>query len=206
MHTLGGMKHALSRFRLPALTAAAAGVLLVSLTACGGNAEGETATASSVTQPGISVKDAWVRATKGTPDASMTGAFMAIDNNGAQDVTLTAAASAVAKRTELHEMAMVGGQMVMRPVQGGIPIGAGHGKVLMPGGYHVMLMGLTRELAPGDEVGLTLRFSDGTTKNLTLPVKAFTEGKPHYHAPGQGHPSGSMSPMDPMTRSAMPKP
>lgn len=44
-----------------------------------------------------------------------------------------------------------------------------------------MLMGLTDELTPGDEVSLTLTFDDGTTQDLVLPVKAFTEEEPHYH-------------------------
>jgi hypothetical protein len=47
--------------------------------------------------------------------------------------------------------------------------------VLKPGGYHVMLMKLTRPLAAGDEVTLTLDFSDGTTRTLTVPVKTFAE-------------------------------
>ncbi len=29
---------------------------------------------------------------------------------------------------------------------------------------------------------LTLRFEDGSTLDLTLPVKAYTEEEPHYHA------------------------
>ena len=47
-----------------------------------------------------------------------------------------------------------------------------------------MLMGVTTELAPGDEVDLALELSDGSTQELTVPVKEFTEEEGHYHEPG----------------------
>lgn len=175
--------------------------LLVGLAACGTSNAADTA-APAAGDPTVEVSDAWVRATVGTEDPSMTGAFMAIDNPGEDDVTLTGAASPVAGKVEIHEMAMVDGSMVMRKVEGGLTVEAGYGQVLMPGGNHVMLMGLTEELAAGDEVDLTLEFSDGSTEELTVPVKEFTEEEGHYHesdAP-HSHPSGmpmgsgSMSP------------
>lgn len=177
---------------------AAAGVgaaLLMSLAACGSaTADGDAGVAAGT--PTVVVSDAWVRATAGTDDPSMTGAFMALDNEGEEDVTLTGAASPVAGMVELHEMAMVDGAMVMQRIEGGIDIAAGYGQVLMPGGNHVMLMGLTDELAPGDEVELVLEFSDGSTQELTVPVKEFTEEEGHYHEPGTmpGHHSPGASP------------
>lgn len=167
--------------------------LLVGLTACGTSQADEAAPADDT---GVAVSDAWVRATVGTDDPSMTGAFMAIDNEGEEDVELVGASSPVAGKVELHEMAMVDGSMVMRRIEGGIEIEAGFGQVLMPGGNHVMLMGLEDELAPGDEVDLVLEFSDGTEQELTVPVKEFTEEEGHYHEPGTEpghHPSGSPS-------------
>jgi copper(I)-binding protein len=176
--------------------------LLLGLAACGtSNAD------TAASPPTIEVSDAWVRATVGTEDPSMTGAFMAIDNGGEEAVTLTGAASPVARKVEIHEMAMVDGAMVMRQVEGGLTIEAGYGQVLMPGADHVMLMGLTEELAPGDEVDLTLEFSDGSTEELTVPVKEFTEEEGHYHesdAP-HSHPSGMpMGPMAPASPSSRP--
>ncbi len=167
--------------------------LLVGLTACGTSEADEAAPAEDT---GVAVSDAWVRATAGTDDPSMTGAFMAIDNEGEENVELVGASSPVAGKVELHEMAMVDGSMVMRRIEGGIEIEAGFGQVLMPGGNHVMLMGLEDELAPGDEVDLVLEFSDGTEQQLTVPVKEFTEEEGHYHEPGTEpghHPSGSPS-------------
>jgi periplasmic copper chaperone A len=173
-------------------TALAAGLgLMAALTGCGNTTA--TATDDSAGSD-VVVSDAWVRATAGTDDPSMTGAFMALDNEGTEDVSLTGASSPVAGMVELHEMAMVEGSMMMRKIEGGIEIEAGYGQVLMPGGNHVMLMGLTEELAPGDEVELVLEFSDGTSEELTVPVKEFTEEEGHYHETDEPHSHPSMSP------------
>jgi periplasmic copper chaperone A len=173
-------------------TALAAGLgLTAALTGCGST----TATATDDTaDSAVVVSDAWVRATAGAEDPSKTGAFMALDNEGTEDVALTGASSPVAGMVELHEMAMVDGAMVMRKIDGGIEIEAGYGQVLMPGGNHVMLMGLTEELAPGDEVELVLEFSDGTSEQLTVPVKEFTEEEGHYHETDEPHSHPSTSP------------
>lgn len=173
-------------------TLAAAGLAAaLSVAGCGTQDNGAAPVAETATEPTVAVSDPWVRATTGTEDPSMSAAFMALDNTGDEDVTLVTASSPVAGRTELHEMATVDGEMAMAQVEGGIPLTAGGGKLLQPGGYHVMLMDLRQDLAPGDEVALTLGFSDGTSMELTAPVKEFTEEEGHYHAPGEEHSHGT---------------
>jgi copper(I)-binding protein len=132
----------------------------------------------------VSVEDPWVRATTDTADPSMSAAFMVLDNDSDATVTVTGARSEVAGTVEIHEMAVVDGQMVMRRSEGGIVLAPRQGQVLQPGGLHVMLMDLQRELAPGDEVGLTLLLDDGSEVTLDAPVKAFVEEEGHYHEPG----------------------
>lgn len=165
-----------------------AAVLAAALAGCGTGTEasGED-TAAAPAEPTISVSDAWVRATAGTEEPSMTAAFMALDNEGEEEVSLTGASSPVAGRAEIHEMAEVDGEMAMRKVEGGIPLEPGYGQALMPGGDHVMLMDLSEELAAGDEIDLTLEFSDGTSQELTVPVKEFTEEEGHYHESDEPH-------------------
>jgi periplasmic copper chaperone A len=162
-------------------------VLAGALTGCGG--PDAAATQSPATEGSrVLVEDAWVRATSGTKDTTMTAAFMTLTNPGDADVTLTSAVSPVAGKVELHEMAKSGGAMVMREKPGGITVKAGSHQHLTPGGLHVMLMALGQELKAGDEVTVTLTFSDGS-KQLTVPVKKFTEEEEHYHThspqPGQ---------------------
>ncbi|MCR6031457.1 copper chaperone PCu(A)C [Nocardioides sp. zg-579] len=183
-----------ARRRRAALGALAlAGAL--ALTACGEDAEPSASTSESTsasTSEGaeVVVTDPWVRATDGAEDTSMTAAFMDLANDGDEDVTLVSASTDVAGMVELHEIANVDGKPVMQEAAGGIELGAGGGQLLQPGGYHVMLMDLAGELAAGEEVDLTLEFSDGSTVEVTAPVKAFTEEEGHYHDHGS-HDHGS---------------
>ena len=150
------------------------------------DADADEAGTESAVGAGVVVGDPWVRATVGSEDTSMSAAFMTLDNPADQDVALVGASSPVAGMVELHEMAMVDGTMAMQEVQDGIVLEAGRGKVLEPGGFYVMLMDLQTELAAGDEVDLTLEFSDGSVQEMTVVVKEFTEEEGHYHAPGTG--------------------
>lgn len=174
-----------ARRLLPA--AALAVALGLGLSACGDespDAQGSDASAETRAGDVVTAGDPWVRSTQGAEDTTMSAAFMTLDNDGDSAVTLAGAQTPVAGTTELHEMTMDDGAMVMQAMSDGLEISAGRGKLLEPGGYHVMLMDLQQELAPGDEVELTLEFSDGSTLSLVAPVKEFTEEEGHYHEPG----------------------
>ena len=153
------------------------------LSSCGSSDEKAAPPPSqaAATTPTVIVEDAWVRATAGAKDTSMTAAFMSLTNPGKAEVKLTSATSPVAGMVQLHEMAMKDGKMVMQEKAGGIVVPAESHTHLKPSGDHVMLMNLRQPLKPGDEVPLTLKFSDGTSHDLTVPVKAFTEEEEHYH-------------------------
>lgn len=178
-------------------TRLAAAIVLsgLALTACGDDstrAAADAAPAAAEAGPGtvLTVEDPWVRATSGTDDPSMTAAFMVLDNEGEEEVVVTGASSPVAPMVQLHETTMVDGASVMREIDGGIALPPGRGQLLQPGGTHVMLMGLTDELAAGDEVELVLELGDGSSVEVTAPVKVFTEEAEHYHAPGTSEEHG----------------
>ena len=151
------------------VAAAGAGMLL--LAGCGATAEQSSSSsaattsaassATAATTAGVSasssdaggevtIADSWVKATVGTTDPSMTAAFGVLTNHTDQDLTIVSATNDVTDRTELHEMAMVDGAMVMRPIAGGIPIPANGTTTLEPGGLHVMIMDATTPIAPGE--------------------------------------------------------
>lgn len=148
---------------------------VVALAACSGPADSAT--------PGILAADPWVRATVGTERPDMTALFVNLTNPTQEDRTLVAAdCGDVAGKVELHEMVMVDGEMLMQEVDGGLPVPAGEHAHLAPGGPHVMLMDLARELpAGGEEIDCTLSFDDGQVIELTAPVKEFTEEQDTYH-------------------------
>lgn len=118
---------------------------------------------------GLTVQDAYARAA--SPTAKAGAAFLIIENTGAADDALVAVTSDVAKRIELHTHIDAGdGVMQMREVEGGLPVPAGGTLMMKRGGDHVMMMGLTRPLAQGDVVTLTMTFESGATMTVDVPV------------------------------------
>nr|WP_300148514.1 copper chaperone PCu(A)C [Propionicimonas sp.] len=159
---------------------AAIAVLGLVLTGC---ATPSASPAAGAETPRLSVEGPWVRTTTGAKDATMTAAFMSIVNPGDADVRLVGADCADVGMVQVHEMAEQDGRMVMREAVDGVVVPAGSHVHLTPGGYHIMLMQLKREFVVGDQVVLTLRFSDGRTLEVTAPVKEFVEEEDHYHSP-----------------------
>jgi len=120
----------------------------------------------------VTVTDPWVRGT--VPSQMATGAFMKI--TAAKTARLVGASSPVAGVVEVHEMAMENNVMRMRAVES-LDLPAGRSIELKPGGYHVMLMDLTRELKPGETVPVTLVIEqDGKRQNVEVKavVRALT--------------------------------
>ncbi len=124
------------------------------------------------------VQDAYVRAVP--PGQPNSAAFMRITNHGPDHRALLAAESDKAEVVELHSHRMEDGMMQMRQVEQ-IDLPAGETAVLEPGGLHVMLIGLTESLAPGDQIELTLGFDDGEKQTLSLPVKRIEPSEMPMH-------------------------
>lgn len=141
--------------RLPATRSAFAAVLLALMLPYG-NALADV----TVTQP-------WVRGT--VAPQKVTGAFMILKSTS--DAKLVSAASPSAKQVEIHEMAMVNNVMRMRPVAE-VALPAGKDVAFKPGGYHIMLMGIERQLKQGDVVPITLTVRGNDGKTQTVEVKA----------------------------------
>ncbi|ARC88185.1 copper chaperone PCu(A)C [Rhodovulum sp. MB263] len=118
----------------------------------------------------IVVEGAYARVS--SPMAQSGAAFMTLVNNGAEDDRLIAASSDAAERVELHtHVSDANGVMRMIEVEEGFPLPA-HGRhELRRGGDHVMLLGLTRPLNPGDMVDLTLTFERAGKLKIQAPVE-----------------------------------
>jgi copper(I)-binding protein len=174
---------------IPALLGAAA--LALTLSACGNDtdqpADATTAASGSTTgtttaEPApaagsLTLADPWVKAAP----SGMTGVFGTLTNEGDTDLTVVSAASDVAATMELHEtVAADHGAMTMRPKEGGFTVPAGGSHELAPGGDHVMAMGLTRPLEPGETVTVTLTLDDGSSTDVECTVKAFTGADEDY--------------------------
>jgi len=124
----------------------------------------------------ITVTDAWARSTSAT--AGTSAAYATITNPGTTADALVGASSPVAASAEVHETMTVGspgasggGMMGMQPVSR-IEIPAGGGLQLQPGSYHVMLVGLTRDLVIGATIDLTLTFEKAGPVTVKAQVRA----------------------------------
>lgn len=115
----------------------------------------------------LKVEDAWVRAT--VPSQHATGVFMRLTSPTA--ARLVGVESDAARHVEVHEMAMQDNVMKMRQVSA-IDLPAGKPVELKPGGYHVMLIDLARQISAGDRVALTLLVQDADGKQRRVPVTA----------------------------------
>lgn len=125
----------------------------------------------------IEVENAWARATPGK--AENGAAYLTIVSPVAD--RLTGLSTPVAKQAELHNMTMEGGVMKMRPLTD-VDLPANQPVTLKPGGTHIMLMGLTRPLKPGETFPLTLSFDKSGQREITVTIEKAGAMGPEGHS------------------------
>ncbi len=143
------------RFGSPACAA------LALLASCHGSRGG------SAVQGTLAISHAVVPVPASTAEGTV---FFVIENRGPAPVTLVGAQSPQAASTRIDRD--IGGQM--QPVAQ-LEIPAGGRERLVPGGYHLMLVGMPRALAAGDTVSLTLLFQPGGGVTVKAPVLTYTD-------------------------------
>ena len=154
-------------------------ILLLALTisACSG--------ASPPQNPQIEVDAPWVRAAavmsmqmddemSSNATSHMGGgasaAYLTIRNNGQAADRLINVHSDVAEFAEIHTSQTTEGVTSMEKVDS-VEIPAQGTVVLEPGGMHIMLIGLKRDLQPGDTIQLTLEFEQSSPLEVQAEVR-----------------------------------
>jgi copper(I)-binding protein len=132
------------------------------------------ATTAVAKPPGIEVRGAWIRATP--PGAPTAAGYVTITNTGPTTDRLMGGQASVAQTVQVHEMSMAGGMMRMRPIAGGLPIGASATVKLTPSGDHLMFIGLKGPLKPGQHVRVMLSFTRAGNVPVDFPVLAAAPG------------------------------
>jgi copper(I)-binding protein len=128
------------------------------------------ALAEDVAAGALKIIAPWARATpKG---ASVGGAYMKITNTGSAPDRLIGGTSDIAGRFEIHEMSMDNGVMKMRPIANGIEIKPSQTIEFGPSGYHVMLVGLNRQLMQGDHFKAALQFAKAGRVEVDFTVES----------------------------------
>lgn len=138
----------------------------------------------AVTLGSLEISAGFTRAT--LPNAPVGGGFLTIANKGAEADRLVSAEAAIAKQTQIHEMAMEGDVMKMRELEDGLELPAGETVALEPGGFHLMFMGLNGTIKEGDVIPVTLSFEKAGTVIVELVAGAAAADAP-AHGEKAGH-------------------
>lgn len=119
------------------------------------------------------IEHPWARAT--VPNAKVAGGYLTIVNRGAAADKLIAVSADLGQKVELHEMAVKDGVMTMRAVESGIEVAPGSTLSLEPGGhgagYHIMFLGIDRQLKEGEKFNGALTFERAGTVAVEFKVE-----------------------------------
>lgn len=116
----------------------------------------------------IEISSGWARpASQGQTSA----VYLTISNGTASPDTLVGITSEIANSVEIHEsIESDNGTTSMLPA-GKQVIQDGHKLEFAPGGLHIMLKDLERDVKAGDSLSVSLEFSRVGTKKLKIPVQ-----------------------------------
>lgn len=120
----------------------------------------------SVEATGIEVKSAWAR--PALPGMN-TALYFTLTNASTDAIAIIGIETDVAERAEMHRTTLTRKtdsdgrptqMMTMEPVTM-YEVPAGGSLTLKPGGFHIMLLGVTRDLLEGERIEVTLRTATG---------------------------------------------
>jgi copper(I)-binding protein len=197
--TLNDMKGMSTSTSIPhlvrrATAAVALAGLVVVAAACGSDsksasntgATSATTTTTAAASGKVAVTKQWARTSP--TNAANGAAYFTITSPADDTLTGVSVDASVAKMSQMHETVMGGGmtgttmpgttmagatttapQMTMQPVDK-IELKAGIATEFKPGGYHIMLMELTKPLKVGDSIALTLTLAKAGSITVQVPV------------------------------------
>ncbi len=117
--------------------------------------------------PKLSIQNPWARPAAMGGNAAI---YFTLVNKGNTSDALVAVSSDAAETAGTHETRMEGDIISMVPVPR-IEVPAGGRTELEPGGFHVMLVRLKRDLSSGDTVSVTLRFEKSDEITVEAEVR-----------------------------------
>ena len=145
------------------------------MVACGATAGAKVEVEDVWARPAIAMEESGGSSEGGMANGMRmagTGAvFMTIANAGAAADRLVGARTDVAEVVEIHETVMDGEVMKMQMLADGLEIPAKGEVLLKPGGYHVMLIGVKRDLNVGDSFGMELQFERSGSMRVEPEVR-----------------------------------
>jgi len=125
----------------------------------------------------LQIRHPWARATP--PGAAVGAGYLEIRNRGSQPDRLLSAATALAKRVELHVTEHAADVAKMRQLRA-FEVPARERLTLRPGGAHLMLVDLVRPLKKGERFAMTLRFERAGELEVQFEVQGIGSRQPHH--------------------------
>lgn len=116
----------------------------------------------------LSIGHPWARASIGAATAG--AAYLSITNNGTTADRLLKVSTPQAATAELHANILDQGVTAMRPVEK-LDLPPGTTTALKPGGFHLMLTGLTAPLKEGTMFPMTLTFEKAGAVSVDVKVE-----------------------------------
>lgn len=175
------------RALLRTTTALTGAVLALGLTACSGASTGSAGSqsptsaaageASAAAQTGLSLERAWVKTAK---KGEMTAVFGTLTNHTDAPIVVRSAKTPVAGMVQLHETVVDGGgSSKMQEKKAGFTVPAHGDYELKPGGDHIMLMKLTGDIQPGEQITVAATTDSGSV-TFAATAKDYTGAKENY--------------------------
>ena len=131
----------------------------------------------------VEITDAWIKSGDMSVEGGMTAVYGTITNKTDKEIVFVGGETEIAGLVEVHEMAMIDGQMKMQQIEGGLVIPAGQSAVLEPGGNHLMLMQLTGDVLAGDSISVKFNFDGADSITLDgVVAKPAEGGDEEYHS------------------------
>ncbi len=121
----------------------------------------------------IVIKDQWIRP---SADKMGTALYFTLENNGSEADTLYAVETDIAKMVQIHETYSNGDVTGMREI-GKIIIKPESSVKLEPGGMHIMVMRLKRDINKGDEIEFILHFRKAGEISIIAKAKKSSENE-----------------------------
>src|SRR5215510_16062519 len=134
-----------------------------------------TMSAAAFAQETMKIEGAWARRAPmmqgDAKSGSGNGAIYAkIVNAGKQADALVAVRTDASESAEIHESYRSMGMMMMRRIDK-LDVPAGKDVEMKPGGYHIMLLNLKRDLKAGEAVDVTLQFKNAGAIAVKAEIK-----------------------------------
>ena len=116
----------------------------------------------------INISDPWVRQGKVNGNSA---AYFTIINGADQTDKLLSAASSASENCELHFTQINAENKMMMMPQESVEVPSGETVEFKPGGYHVMMLNLKKDLQSGEKVKMTLQFEKAGKIEVEAIVK-----------------------------------